>query len=130
MILAKSCFTNLKLHGWRVNYLLQRQVSDNRNRSRRVLTTFIVAYLLIVLCPNTAYAYIGPGAGFALLSSFLYLLASFFLVFLSFLTWPFRMFLGLFRRQKAYSKAKVGRLVILGFDGLDPELCEQYMSRR
>jgi len=41
---------------------------------------------------------------------------------------PFRLIFGLNRRQKIYSKALVKRVVTLGFDGLDPELCQQYLA--
>ncbi|MCH8021400.1 alkaline phosphatase family protein [candidate division KSB1 bacterium] len=41
---------------------------------------------------------------------------------------PFRLIFGLRRRRKIYSKALVKRVVILGFDGLDPELCQKYLA--
>ena len=110
------------------NALIQPRVPRKCTRSSRILSAIIVALLLVVLSPDLAHAYIGPGAGFALLYSFLALFISFLSAFLLILTWPFRMFLVLFRRRKAYAKAKVKRIVILGLDGLDPDLCEKYMS--
>ena len=41
---------------------------------------------------------------------------------------PFRLIFGLIRRRKIYSKALVKRVVIVGFDGLDPELCQKYLA--
>lgn len=90
----------------------------------------IVAFLILFILTSSepAHAYIGPGAGFALISSFLTLLLSFFLALLSLLTLPFRLLIGIFRRRKAYVKAKIKRMVILGLDGLDPDLCKKFMD--
>src|SRR5580692_4177913 len=74
------------------------------------------------------YAYIGPGAGFAFLGSFLSLIASFILTALSLLLWPFRAARALIRRRKSLGKAKVRRIIFLGLDGLDPGLTERYMA--
>jgi len=70
----------------------------------------------------TLPAYIGPGAGFAFLGSFLTLLLALAAGFASLLIWPFRMF---FRRGLA---KKTTKLVFLGFDGLDPRVTERLMA--
>ncbi len=72
--------------------------------------------------------YIGPGAGFAFLGSFLSLIVSLFLTALSVLVWPVRAAWSLLRRKQSYRKAKVQRLIFLGLDGLDPRLTERYMA--
>lgn len=64
------------------------------------------------------FAYIGPGAGFALLSSALAGIIAFLVAALSLLIWPFRVLWGIIRR-KPRARPLVNRLVILGFDGLD-----------
>ena len=74
------------------------------------------------------YAYIGPGAGFAFLGSFLSLIASFILTALSLLLWPFRAARAAIRRNRSLRKAKVRRIIFLGLDGLDPRLTERYMA--
>src|SRR5580698_4792346 len=74
------------------------------------------------------YAYIGPGAGFAFLGSFLSLIASFVITALSLLLWPFRAARAAIRRNRSLRKAKVRRIVFLGLDGLDPGLTERYMA--
>ncbi|HVY94159.1 MAG TPA: hypothetical protein VHA14_15470, partial [Bryobacteraceae bacterium] len=68
------------------------------------------------------FAYIGPGAGFAFLGSFLTLAASFFLTAAAFLLWPFRAARAAWRRRNSLRAAKVRRIVFLGLDGLDPIL--------
>lgn len=86
----------------------------------------MVVLLLFVATP--AHAYVGPGAGFAVLSSFLTLFLAFVYALIALLTWPIRQLFRLLRRRKALGKAKVKRVVVLGFDGMDPELCERFMK--
>ena len=88
----------------------------------------ILFFIAVVFLALPLHAYIGPGAGFAFLSSFLVLFLTFFLAIFSFLSWPFRFFFRLIRGQKAYKKSKVDRLVIVGLDGMDPLLSEKFMS--
>ncbi len=73
-------------------------------------------------------AYIGPGAGFAFLGSFLSLLVSFVLTAGSFLAWPFRTVWAVMRRGKGLQRAMVKRIIFLGLDGLDPGLTERFMG--
>jgi predicted AlkP superfamily phosphohydrolase/phosphomutase len=74
------------------------------------------------------FSYIGPGAGFAFLGSFLSLIASFFLTAGSLLMWPFRAGRAVLRRRRGFRRAKVRRLIFLGLDGLDPRLAERFMA--
>ena len=53
----------------------------------------------LFLLPQPALAYIGPGAGFALLSSFLVVFTTILIALLSLLIWPFRMAWRFFRRK-------------------------------
>jgi len=87
----------------------------------------IIALLLLAF-PLVAHAYIGPGAGFAFLSSFLVLFLTFFLAIFSFLSWPFRLILRVIRGQKAFKRSKIHKLIILGLDGLEPTLAEKLMT--
>ena len=98
---------------------------DRRSARRRVR---IVALTVLVLCPLAAHAYAGPGAGFAVLSSFWTLFVAFLYSIYAFFVWPFRQLFRVLRRRKAYGKAQVKRAVILGFDGMDPELTERFIN--
>jgi predicted AlkP superfamily phosphohydrolase/phosphomutase len=69
-------------------------------------------------------AYIGPGAGFAFLGSFLTLALSILAGLLSLLIWPFRMVAAMLRRRRG----PVRKAIFLGFDGLDPRLTERLMA--
>ncbi|HEX4231796.1 MAG TPA: alkaline phosphatase family protein [Bryobacteraceae bacterium] len=73
-------------------------------------------------------AYIGPGAGFALLGSFLSLIAGIFLSVVSLLLWPLRMMRRLLARRKGFRNARVKKIVFIGLDGLDPRLTERFMA--
>ena len=84
--------------------------------------------LAFVLFPTASHAYAGPGAGFAVLSSFWAIFVAFLYSFYALATWPVRQLFRFLRRRNAYGKAKFKRAVILGFDGMDPELAERFMN--
>ena len=73
-------------------------------------------------------AYIGPGAGFAFLGSFLTLITGIFLGAVSVLLWPFRVVWRLVRRRGSYARAKVRKVIVLGLDGFDPVITERLMQ--
>jgi predicted AlkP superfamily phosphohydrolase/phosphomutase len=95
---------------------------------RKRLLVSIAILGLIVLCPSRSHAYAGPGAGFAVLSSFWTLFVAFLYSIYAFFVWPFRQLFRIVRRRKAYGKAQIKRAVILGFDGMDPELTERFIA--
>ena len=78
--------------------------------------------------PPPAEAYIGPGAGFAFVSSFFAILAAFFLAFLKLITWPFRWLVRTIRWRKALRAAASQQVVIVGLDGQDPELTDGFIE--
>jgi predicted AlkP superfamily phosphohydrolase/phosphomutase len=87
--------------------------------------------LLVVLFlvePPAAHAYIGPGAGFAFVGSFFVLFAAFFLAFLKLLTSPVRSTFRWLKSRKAMRKAKVKKVIVLGLDGQDPVLTDQFLE--
>ncbi len=77
---------------------------------------------------HPVFAYIGPGAGFAFLGSFLTLVLSVIATIASLLLWPFRMVRMAIRRRRGMRTARVKKLIFLGLDGLDPELTERWMG--
>jgi predicted AlkP superfamily phosphohydrolase/phosphomutase len=76
----------------------------------------------------TAYAYIGPGAGFAFLGSFLTLITGFLVSVVSLLLWPFRVLRAIVRRRRGFHSARVRKLIFLGLDGLDHRLTQRYLD--
>ncbi len=69
-------------------------------------------------------AYVGPGAGFAFLGSFLALAVSVVGGLLAALAWPFRAFRNKLKRPRGLVK----KAIFLGFDGLDPAVTERMMA--
>src|SRR5882672_1088972 len=88
----------------------------------------LLVIALVLLFPLRGEAYAGPGAGFAVLSSFWTIFVAFLYSFYALITWPIRHLLRMFRRRKTYGKAQVKRVVIVGFDGMDPELANRFMG--
>ena len=88
----------------------------------------VVAAVALLLLAAPLAAYVGPGAGFAFLSSFLVLFLTFVLALFSLVSWPFRFLWKAVRGRRAYGKGRVDRLVILGLDGLEPSLAERFMA--
>ncbi len=78
--------------------------------------------------PAFNLAYIGPGAGFAFLGSFLSLLLALLLGALSILIWPFRVLWRVMTGKQGYKHASVSKIIFLGLDGFDPDLCERFFA--
>ena len=79
------------------------------------------------LAPEPAMAYIGPGAGFAFLGGGLVILSSLALALGVLLAFPIKLLL----RQLTGAgriKGKTKRLVVIGLDGLDPQLADRWME--
>jgi predicted AlkP superfamily phosphohydrolase/phosphomutase len=100
-----------------------------RGRRARIRRRYAVALVLVALIAGApaAHAYVGPGAGFALLSSFFVLFTTIVVVLLSVLSWPAR---ALWRAAtgRVAPNTPIGRLVIVGFDGQDPTLTDQFLA--
>lgn len=80
-----------------------------------ILVTVLVSFAL----ENTAHAYIGPGAGFAVATSFVAVFTSAIAAIGLVGGWPFRvLFRWLFRKRPPATR-RFKRIVILGLDGLD-----------
>jgi len=90
-------------------------------------TTTLVALAALLALGTPAEAYIGPGAGVALVGSFLVLLTTIVVALLSILAWPFRTLWRVIRRRPK-GRPAVRRLIIVGFDGQDPGLTERWMA--
>lgn len=93
----------------------------------RVLFFFIITALLVI--PGTAQAYIGPGAGFALVSSFFILIIAAILGLFSIMTLPIRATYLFFKRRHIAKHIRAKRVIVIGFDGLDPILCKRFMDQ-
>ena len=88
----------------------------------------LLAALALLLYPREAQAYLGPGAGFTIVSTFFVLFAAVASAFVVLLTWPFRWVLKKVFRPKRAGISRAKRVVIIGLDGQDPELTEKWMN--
>ncbi|MCP4860334.1 MAG: nucleotide pyrophosphatase, partial [Planctomycetes bacterium] len=95
-------------------------------RFRRLLLPLAVA-LAWLSAPDPAAAYIGPGAGFAFLSGGLVLVGSLFLAVGILMIYPLKMLVRLLTGAGKI-KGDNKRLVIIGFDGMDPRLAQRFMD--
>jgi predicted AlkP superfamily phosphohydrolase/phosphomutase len=90
-------------------------------------TPSLVAALFLLATATSVDAYVGPGAGFALLSSFLVAFTTIVAAFLSLLVWPFRLAIRMIRRPRS-GKPLIRRLIVVGLDGQDPNLTDRFMG--
>ena len=95
---------------------------------RRLLLTTCVLIGSLLAAPTAAEAYVGPGAGFAFVSSLFILLATMVLAIITLLTWPIRLAIQKVRGSRALAASRVKRVIVLGLDGQDPEITEQLMA--
>lgn len=82
----------------------------------------------VLSLPGVWLAYIGPGAGFAFLGSFLILFVALLLAIASLLTFPLRAAAAVFRRRRT-GRPLARRVVVVGLDGLDPAVAARLMDR-
>src|SRR5262249_11001849 len=82
---------------------------------------------LLLLAASPASAYIGPGAGIALVSSFGLIFVTIILAAFSVLIWPFRTAWRMLRRRNL-ARPWVRRLIIVGFDGQDAAVTERLLA--
>ena len=73
-------------------------------------------------------AYIGPGAGLAIMGSCMGVLTAMLTAVVMMIVWPFKWLYQTIRGQRTYAKAKYKRVVVIGLDGLEPTLAEQFMA--
>ena len=85
------------------------------------------ALLTSLLLAPPADAYIGPGAGFAFVGSFFMLLWALVLGAFTLASYPLRLLWRALRRRSLPASAP-RRVVVIGFDGMDPALTERWMA--
>lgn len=99
----------------------------NQRTSKPLFPVLLVLWIGFAFC-DTAQAYIGPGAGFAFLGSFTILFVTILLAFSTILLWPIRALFRLITSRRALTKSLVDRVIVVGLDGLDPELAEKFIQ--
>ncbi|MEN8208537.1 MAG: alkaline phosphatase family protein [Candidatus Fermentibacteria bacterium] len=97
----------------------------NRETGKRRFPIFIIILLLI---HGSSAAYVGPGAGFGIVTSFVVFLNAIFVSLLSALIWPVTIFIKIYRRRRREYPAAARRVIILGLDGFSPDIAEKLIS--
>ncbi len=93
-------------------------------------TLFFAASFLVVclLFPTYAYAYVGPGAGFAFLGSAFVFIITLVMALVTFAFWPLQYIWKKISKKGIRKNARTKRVIIVGLDGLDPNLVRKYVS--
>lgn len=93
----------------------------------RLKPLFLLALTLLLL-PGVSQAYVGPGAGFGVATSFLAVLNAVALSLLSLLIWPFASARRALLRSRIPRRPFAKRVVVLGLDGLSPAVAARLIA--
>jgi hypothetical protein len=85
--------------------------------NKREVMKYLLPALLLLL-PDSAFAYIGPGAGFAFLGSTLVFVLTIGMAAITILFWPLQWIWKKARNKGISKNARARRVVIVGLDGL------------
>jgi len=96
-------------------------------RATRVRRAVAFVAALVALAAAPAHAYVGPGAGFALVSSLSVMLVTGLIAFAALLVWPFRMAWRAIRNRRP-AKPSAKRFIVVGLDGQDPRLTDRFLA--
>ncbi|MFQ5526275.1 MAG: alkaline phosphatase family protein [Thermoanaerobaculia bacterium] len=96
-------------------------------RARPALLALAICGTLLLVGAAAAEAYVGPGAGFALVSSCLVVFVTAIIALVTLLIWPFR---WLYRKllRRGGEKRRIKRFIMVGLDGQDPRLTDRFMK--
>lgn len=88
----------------------------------------ILLFLLLLSLPAAVFSYVGPGAGFAFVGSFLFIFLAFILAAVNLLTFPLRLLFRNLKKLLKKQKARFSRVLVIGFDGMDYNLLRHYLQ--
>jgi len=123
-----SAYRFVKILNNIITYFEMKCKSISAWEDRRVFLVLVLSILLLLDSVENVQAYIGPGAGFAFLSSFLIFFIAFALAIFYILSWPLRFSFRALFRKRPRNKSEIKRVVLIGLDGMDPKLAEKYMK--
>jgi predicted AlkP superfamily phosphohydrolase/phosphomutase len=98
------------------------------NQRHKNLKLLLLGVFIVLAIPSQAQAYIGPGAGFAVVGSFLVMFAAMLSAALTLFTWPVRYIIRAIRGRRVFARSRVKKFVILGLDGMDHTLTEKLLA--
>ncbi|MFC1739360.1 alkaline phosphatase family protein, partial [Planctomycetota bacterium] len=97
-------------------------------RNKKLGFLLLAVTVLVLVMPAQAQAYIGPGAGFAVVGSFLVMFGAIFSAMVALFTWPIRYIFRAIRGRRAFARSRVKKVVILGLDGMDYGLTKKLLA--
>jgi len=92
------------------------------------IRVFLLAGWTILVLTESAQGYIGPGAGFAAIGSFLVMFMAMLSAVATLFTWPIRYLIRAIRGWHAHARSRVKRFVVLGLDGMEPTLTDKFLA--
>jgi len=95
---------------------------------RFFLAKVLLVCFIPVFVPVCVFAYVGPGAGFAVAGSFFVMFIAILSAFFVLLTWPARYLIRTIRYRKVAARSRIKKTVVLGLDGLDYSLVNKLMD--
>ena len=98
------------------------------NHHHKTLRILLLAAIAILAIPDQAQAYIGPGAGFTVGASLLAMFLAILSAMLALVSWPIRYSIRAIRYRHAFARSRVKRFVVLGLDGMDPEITGRMLA--
>jgi predicted AlkP superfamily phosphohydrolase/phosphomutase len=107
--------------------MMESDKKSNRSFSVSLPQKLLITGLVLIVSSH-AYAYIGPGAGMAVMGSFLAVFSAVLAGMLAIFTWPIRYLIRFVRYRRAFARSRIKRCVILGLDGMDPAVAEKMMA--
>lgn len=100
-----------------------------KKRPEKIFALCFSFLFVCIFTSESAFVYIGPGAGFAFISSFFVFFVSSLLAILTILFWPIHFIVKTIRKKKRLnSKYGDRRVIILGLDGMDPGITMKFMK--
>ena len=97
-----------------------------QHKNRGTYVPLFIALLLLTALP--ASAYVGPGAGFGIVTSFLVFLNAIMASLLSLLLWPINLLRRYMLRSRRQYKPLAQRVIVLGLDGFSPKIAKVLMD--
>jgi len=95
---------------------------------RKVIFFISLSLIIFLSSEQIVEAYIGPGAGFAFITSFFFMFLAILVAFLSILIWPIKLLIRIILHSKYRLESEIRRVVIVGLDGLDPDLTRRFID--
>ncbi|UCF15405.1 MAG: alkaline phosphatase family protein [Phycisphaerales bacterium] len=95
---------------------------------KKTLKCLLLAVLVVLFIPAQAQAYIGPGAGFAVVGSLLAIFSATLSAVFALVAWPVRYVIRAIRGHRVFARSRITRCVVLGLDGMDYTLTAEFLG--